>query len=54
MPMYINIVIIYSIANLHDISWGNRETTDSKGEETKRNLEVFRAKSFLLFTLVNI
>jgi len=54
MPMYINIVIIYSIANLHDISWGNRETDDSKGDKTKQNLEVFRAKSFLLFTLVNI
>lgn len=48
-----NIVIIYSMANLHDISWGNRETSDSKGEETKKNLEVFRAKSVIVWILFN-
>ena len=29
-PMYINIFIIYSMANLHDISWGNRDTDSKK------------------------
>jgi hypothetical protein len=42
-PTYINIIIIYSMANLHDISWGYRETDDNKGEETRKNLEKFRA-----------
>ena len=52
-PLYVNIVIIYSMANLHDISWGNRETDDSKGDETKKNLEVFRAKSVIVWILFN-
>ena len=53
-PMYINIIIIYSMANLHDISWGNREAGDQKkSEETRKNLEQFRALYLIVWIFLN-
>jgi len=33
IPMFANIFTIYSMCNLHDISWGNRPTTGTTGTE---------------------
>lgn len=33
IPMFTNIFSIYAMANLHDISWGNRPTTATSGME---------------------
>ena len=33
IPMFTNIFTIYSMCNLHDISWGNRPTTGTTGTE---------------------
>ena len=33
IPMYINVFSIYAFSNLHDISWGNRPTTEGTGTE---------------------
>ena len=33
IPMFSNIFSIYAMANLHDISWGNRPTTGTTGTE---------------------
>ena len=33
IPMFTNIFSIYSMANLHDISWGNRPATGTTGTE---------------------
>ena len=33
IPMFTNIFSIYSMCNLHDISWGNRPTTNTTGTE---------------------
>lgn len=52
-PMYINIFIIYSMANLHDISWGNRDTDSKKNEQTKKNLEKFRAVFVIVWIFIN-
>jgi chitin synthase len=52
-PMYINIFIIYSMANLHDISWGNRDTDSKKSMETKKNLEKFRALCLIVWIFLN-
>jgi len=52
-PMYINIFIIYSMANLHDISWGNRDTDSKKSMETRKNLEKFRALCLIVWIFVN-
>ena len=52
-PMYINIFIIYSMSNLHDISWGNRETDSRKSMETKKNLEQFRALYLIVWLTIN-
>jgi chitin synthase len=53
-PTYINIFMIYSIANLHDISWGNRDTGGNKNEETKKNLQQFRSISLIVWLFINI
>ena len=52
-PMYINIFIIYSMANLHDISWGNRDTDHKKDIETRKNLEQFRALYLIIWIFIN-
>ena len=33
IPMYINVFSIYAFCNLHDVSWGNRPTTQGTGTE---------------------
>lgn len=33
IPMFTNVFSIYSMANLHDISWGNRPTSTVAGTE---------------------
>ncbi len=33
IPMFTNVFSIYAMANLHDISWGNRPTSNSAGTE---------------------
>ena len=53
-PMYVNIFITYSIANLQDVSWGNRGSgVTHKHENTKRNLEQFRAGYLILWVFAN-
>lgn len=41
------------MANLHDISWGNRVTDDKRGEETRKNLEQFRALYLIVWIFIN-
>ena len=42
------------MANLHDISWGNREAGDQKkSEETRKNLEQFRALYLIVWIFLN-
>jgi len=53
-PTYINIIIIYSMANLHDVSWGNRETDVKNAEETRKSLEQFRALYLIVWAALNI
>ena len=33
IPMFTNVFSIYAMANLHDISWGNRPTGQTAGTE---------------------
>lgn len=41
------------MANLHDISWGNRATDDKKGESTRKSLEQFRALYLIVWLALN-
>ena len=50
-PFYINIVIIYSMANLHDISWGNREINQVIEDKRRKKLKNFRTDFFSLWSL---
>ena len=59
-PTYINIISIYAISNIHNISWGSRpevkdEKSESKFNKIEKKLEIdyknFRA-NFLIFWLV--
>lgn len=52
-PTYFNLFTIYAIANLHDISWGNREGGDAQGEQKKVKLDSFRAWWFVIWLLAN-
>lgn len=52
-PTYVNIIIIYSMANLHDVSWGNRETDQKSAEDTRKNLEQFRALYLIVWVAIN-
>mmetsp|Transcript_18218 Transcript_18218/g.20395 ORF Transcript_18218/g.20395 Transcript_18218/m.20395 type:complete len:152 (+) Transcript_18218:1240-1695(+) len=41
------------MANLHDVSWGNRETDNKSAEETRKNLEQFRALYLIVWVAIN-
>jgi len=61
LPVFVNIMQVYSMSNLHDISWGNRPSAssgtnmltihDKKQEELKSNYMVFRV-NFLAFWVI--
>ena len=64
IPMFANIFSIYSMANLHDISWGNRPTTGTTGTEafsvdvnqqkvTEINYKAYRANFLFLWCCAN-
>ena len=50
---YLNLFMIYSIANLHDISWGTREGGDANKEEVSR-LQSFRTSRFVTWMGANV
>lgn len=41
------------MANLHDVSWGNRETDNKSAEETRKSLEQFRALYLIVWVALN-
>lgn len=59
-PTYVNIFTIYSISNIHDVTWGSRPTTE--GNAVERNTEKkkdglykdFRSKFLIFWCIVNI
>ena len=63
LPVFINIMQVYSIANLHDISWGNRPSASGgtnmlsndakKQQELKTNYMVFRANFLGIWLILN-
>ena len=57
VPTFINIFVLYAIGNIHDISWGNRPSTETDHSKAKHeqetNYEVFRANVLFVFILVN-
>jgi len=52
-PTYFNLFTIYSISNLHDVSWGNREGGGVSEKNQKEKLQSFRAWWFCLYLLMN-
>jgi hypothetical protein len=39
-PTYINIISLYSICNIHDISWGSRPAGDDVSKASKRDINM--------------
>ena len=64
IPTFINVMQIYSMCNLHDISWGNRPATsqgveavtaDRKKQDVLRlEYQVYRANIVFLWVIVNM
>jgi hypothetical protein len=62
LPTFVNVMQVYSMSNLHDISWGNRPSATAgtnilsadakKQQELKANYMVFRV-NFLAFWIVS-
>lgn len=58
-PTYVNIFTIYSISNIHDVTWGSRPSIEDqslKAVEKKKELiyKDYRSKFLIFWTLVNI
>ena len=63
LPVFINIMQVYSMSNLHDISWGNRPSAnaganmlsiDSKKQiELKHRYMVFRVNFLAFWIMLN-
>lgn len=53
-PSYVNLVMIYSIANLNDVSWGNRDTNSAKRITNNQNSQLlaFRTNYFTWFGVI--
>lgn len=53
MPLYVNIVMIYSICNIQDVSWGNRATENKNATDSRESLEQYRAIALVLWICIN-
>ena len=58
-PTYVNLITIYAISNIHDVSWGSRETLENpifKVVERKRDIQYknFRSNFLIFWAIVNI
>ena len=66
LPLFINIMQMYAMSNLHDISWGNRPTVSSstgtnafaesakKQLELEKNYKMFRVHKLCMWGVVNV
>ena len=63
MPVFITCMTVYSMCNLHDISWGNRPSVQDSSQlsiHAKKqaimldNYKMFRVNAFCLWALANI
>jgi len=58
-PTYINIFTIYSISNIHDVSWGSRPATQNETFAKIENKKMimyrnFRSRFLIFWVAVNI
>ena len=58
-PTYINIFTIYSISNIHDVTWGSRPSAQiQKSNEVENQMKIkyknYRAKFLVVWMMVNI
>ncbi|CAI2366934.1 unnamed protein product [Moneuplotes crassus] len=59
-PTYINIMTIYAISNIHDVTWGSRGSEDENGTESERDkaqridYENFRCNFLIVWLFANI
>ena len=53
-PTYVNVLIMYANANIHDCTWGNRPDTLSRAEQAKeQDFKGYRTKWLVIWTLCN-
>lgn len=60
-PTYVNIFTIYSISNIHDVTWGSRPTTDDSNATEKKTEKLknllyknFRAQFMIFWAIMNL
>lgn len=54
-PTYVNMFIVYSFCNIHDVSWGNRDTIQSKEiQEKERAFKQFRSNVLIVWIIFNV
>lgn len=58
-PTYINLITIYAMSNIHDVSWGSRATVDNptfKATEKLRSIlyRNYRSTFLILWVTINI
>lgn len=64
LPVFINVMQVYSMSNLHDVSWGNRPSANAgtgqltinnqKAQELKSNYMVYRVNFLIMWILSNL
>ena len=53
-PTYINVLLMYSICNIHDVSWGNRPDTMSNLERARvSQFMAYRSRWVLIWVFTN-
>ncbi|KAK8821328.1 hypothetical protein WA538_005954 [Blastocystis sp. DL] len=57
LPTFMNIFIIYSFCNVHDVTWGTRDSNLINNEAAQHNMEVsykrFRSKLVVFWVAAN-
>ena len=53
-PTYVNLFITYAFCNIHDVSWGNRDSASLENRKKQEEFKLYRSRVLMLWLLLNM
>lgn len=53
-PTYVNLFITYAFCNVHDVSWGNRDSASLDNQKKNEEFKLYRSRVLSLWLMLNL
>ena len=54
VPTFLNVFVIYAFCNIHDMSWGTRESNSDTAKQKEREFKAYRSKFLITWLVFNM